>query len=249
MDRRKTTAIAISCGIACAICIALFLASVQGEAAAAHAEALSRYGGEQVEVCVATRDVPAGERVDSGAVTTKLWIADLLPEQAVRHSSEIVGKTIASPIYKGEVFTARRFERNENELSVPDGKVAISVPAKAVQAVGGALRQGMLVDVYASGDTSTTAIARNVVVLATSASDQNSLTGSSSWVTLAIDPSKVEEMVASSNRMELYFVLPGDKPTSSDQASSSASAASSSAASTTDAKSSTSTKAKKEVSS
>ena len=40
---------------------------VRGEAERARADALARYGGDQVEVCVAKRDIAAGETVDSGA--------------------------------------------------------------------------------------------------------------------------------------------------------------------------------------
>ena len=51
----------IACGVLCAACVLAYLTSVRGEADAARAEALARYGGEQVEVCVARRDVAAGE--------------------------------------------------------------------------------------------------------------------------------------------------------------------------------------------
>ena len=84
MRRRKTTVAGIACGVLCAACVLAYLTSVRGEADAARAEALARYGGEQVEVCVARRDVAAGEKLDASAVETKLWVADLLPADAVR---------------------------------------------------------------------------------------------------------------------------------------------------------------------
>ena len=68
MKQRQLMIIAVACGLVCAACIALFMVKVQGEASAARAEALARYGGEQVEVCVATRDVAAGERIDVSAM-------------------------------------------------------------------------------------------------------------------------------------------------------------------------------------
>ena len=51
----------IACGVLCAACVLAYLTSVRGEADAARAEALARYGGEQVEVCVARRDVAAAD--------------------------------------------------------------------------------------------------------------------------------------------------------------------------------------------
>ncbi len=213
MKQKRMTLIAIACGLLCAACLAAFMLNVQGEASAARAEALARYGGEQVEVCVATRDVASGERVDLSAVETRLWVADLLPEGALRDTSDVVGKTATSSIIKGEVITSKRFERDRDSLEVPVGKEAVSVPAKAVQAVGGAIRPGMSVDVYSSGGTATSAIARNVLVIDASVGDSNSLVSSSvGWLTLAVEPDRVEEIVSAANKTELYFVLPGESP-------------------------------------
>lgn len=210
MKQKQMTIVAVACGLACAGCVALYIASVQGEADAARAEALARYGGEQVEAYVATRDIVAGERVDLSAVETKLWVADLLPENAVRSSADAVGKTATSSIFKGEVITAGRFEAGQDAIDVPAGKQAVSVPAKAVQAVGGAVHAGMSVDVYSSGDSATTAIATDVNVLDTSVGASGSLSADAGWVTLAVDPEKVQEIIAASNKTTLYFTLPGE---------------------------------------
>ena len=219
MKQKQLIAIAIACGVLCALCIGLFLTSVQGEAEAARAEALARYGGEQVEVCVATRNIVAGERLDLSAVETKLWVADLLPEGAVRSSSDAVGKTATSSIFKGEVILSGRFETGHDSLDVPSGKQAVSVPAKAVQAVGGAISPGMSVDIYALGDTSTSAIAKDVSVLDTSVGKSGSLVSSENgWITLAVDPENVQEIIAASGRTTLYFTLPGATVESGDAA-------------------------------
>ena len=211
MKQKRLTIIAVACGIVCAACIALFMLSVQGEANAARAEALARYGGEQVEVCVATRDVAAGERIDISAMEKRLWIADLLPDGAVREASDVAGKTATSSILKGEVVSSKRFESSHSVLDIPAGKEALSVPAKAVQAVGGAVSSGMVVDVYSSGDTTTKPLVRDVVVLDTSVGNAGSLiSGDSGWITLAIDPEHVQEIIAASNATSLYFVIPGE---------------------------------------
>ena len=48
MAINKTKWGALACGLCCALCVALYLASVRGEVDAARAEALERYGGDQV---------------------------------------------------------------------------------------------------------------------------------------------------------------------------------------------------------
>jgi len=209
MKQKRLMILAIACGAVCALCVFAFMGTVQGEANAARAEALARYGGEQVDVCVATRDIAAGERIDNSSIEMKLWVADLLPEGAFSDAADVVGRTAASSILKGEVLSSKRFEQTRDILEVPEGKAAVSVPAKTVQAVGGAVRPGMHVDIYATGDTAATAIAENVLVLATSSNEGGSLVADASWITIALDPEKVQEMVTASSRYDLYFVLPG----------------------------------------
>ena len=208
MRRNKTAAAGAICGVLCALCVLGYTQSVRGEAERARADALARYGGDQVEVCVAKRDIAAGETVDSGAIETRLWVADLL-----RQTSEVVGSKASSTVLSGEVLSARRFGAASAAIDVPDGKVAISVPAKDVQAVGGAVSAGSSVDVYATGSAATQALARGVSVLATSAgTDDRQASGSASkvtWVTLAVDPNQVEELVSAAQKTELYLTLPG----------------------------------------
>ena len=95
---------------------------------------------------------------------------------------------------------------------MPEGLTALSVPAKDVQAVGGAVAAGSRVDVYATGGTSTDVLASGVLVLATSASAQESTTDAKvSWITVAVAPESVQEIVAAAQKTELYFTLPGSE--------------------------------------
>lgn len=207
----KRTVAGVACSLCCALCVGLYLVQANDQVDQARAEALARYGGEQVEICVATRHLAAGEVVGSGDVTTKLWVADLLPEGAVTDSADIVGRRLGSDIYKGEVICARRAEVATSELSVPQGMAALSVPARLVQTVGGSVEAGMLVDVYATGSTSTVRLVRKALVLATSAGSEDAAASrGQEWVTLAVDPGQVQELVAAAQNLELYFVIPSE---------------------------------------
>ena len=214
MNQRRTTVACVACGLLCAVCVLAYGATVNEEAEEARSEALARYGGEQVEVCVASRDIAPGDTVTAADVGMKLWVADLLPEGAVKKLDEAIGKTASSSILAGEVVLEQRFGDDGSLLDVPSGKTAISVPAKNVQAVGGAIRAGMSVDVYATGNTSTARIAEGVAVLATSttsASETSTAAKSEvAWVTLAVDPSLVEQMVAAAQQSQLYLTLPSE---------------------------------------
>lgn len=210
MRRRKTIAIGLISGVLCAVCVLMYLQDVTGKAEAARAEALARYGGEQIEVCVAKRDIASGEVVDAGAIETKLWVADLLPQDAVRSSSEILGKQATSSILAGEVVSQKRFEGTPSSFDVPEGLSAVSVPARDVQAVGGAVEPGMKVDVYSTGATTTEVIVHDALVVSTNASSAGAQESKAvSWITLAVDPKLVQELVSAAQTTDLYFVLPG----------------------------------------
>jgi len=206
-------------GVACALCVYLFLSAERQSIATQREEALARYGGEQVEVCVATRDIPAGTEISLSDIQVKLWIADLLPADAVRNANDIVGKTIGESIISGEVISYRRFVSSATAISVPQGYCAISVPAKDTAAVGGAIDVGMLINVYATGAQGTELLGQDIRVLSTSASNA-SATGSSSnaWITLCVPEEETEAIVQAAQNASLYFTLPNQTENAAAQA-------------------------------
>lgn len=196
------------CGVLCAACVGLYVTSVDAEAKAAEAEMLSRYGGDQVQVCVARHDIAAGQTIAESDIEERTWVASLLPADAVTERHDAVGKQLGSTILAGEVVSEGRFGFDASSIDVPSGMHAVSVPAREVQAVGGALAPGMQVDVYAIGGSSTVRIVPSALVLATSASQDSKNTGADAWVTLAVEPSLVQEVVQAAEGQTLYFVLP-----------------------------------------
>ena len=170
MRRTKSWIIGIACGALCAVCVLVYLQDASAQVDAVRAEALERFGGEQVEVCVAKRDIAAGEVVDASSFEKRMWVTALLPDDPLTQDSDVLGKQVTSTVLKGEVLTSRRFEESPSSIDVPGELTAVSVPARDVQTVGGALRPGMFVDVYATGSAGTTLIAHSVLVLATNAS-------------------------------------------------------------------------------
>ena len=211
MGRTKSWIVGIACGALCAVCGFMYLQDAGAQVDAARAEALERCGGEQVEVCVAKRDIAAGEVVDASSFEKRMWVTALLPEDPLTQDSDVLGKQVTSTVLKGEVLTSGRFEEPSSSIDVPGELTAVSVPARDVQTVGGALRPGMFVDVYATGSAGTTLIVHSVLVLATNASSSSkSGADSVSWVTLALDPANVQEIVSVAQGSELYFTLPGE---------------------------------------
>ena len=208
MRKSATVAVCVACGVICAVCVGVYARGLSDEADEARAEALERYGGEQLEVCVATRDLAPGETIDESDVESTMWLVDLLPEDAVYDVEDAVGQTVSSTILAGEVVSSRRLGDVGSDLDVPDGMVAVCVAAEDVQAVGGAIGTGSLVDVYATGSSSTSLIAQSVLVLATSTTETDD--DEVNWITIAVAPELVQSIVAATQTTELYFTLPAD---------------------------------------
>lgn len=227
MGGRRQIVVGVVAAIAATLLMIAYAASVTAGARHEREQALARFGGEQIEVCVATRQIAAGETVESSDVEMRSWLVDLVPDGAATSMDQVVGQRASYPIARNEPVVVARVTAHDAELEVPQGLVAVTVPSDEVTAVGGSVLPGSCVDVYTTGSTGTSLLASQVLVLETSATvagEGSSLSGgfsrgSVSWVTLAVDPSLVEQLVAVSRTGGLYLVLPGD-PVPEDKAES-----------------------------
>lgn len=147
--QRKQAIIATACGIIAALCVFAYTATIQSEASMARASAIRAYGGDRVEVLVASKTIPIGGTIDESNTTTQEWLVDLLPQgQAARSYDELGGMVAQSEIRVNEPVLLERVGDGSSRITVPDGLAAASVASDDVLAVGGAIRAGSVVDVY-----------------------------------------------------------------------------------------------------
>lgn len=216
---KKSFVVSAICGVLCAACLFCYISLVDRQADDERQKVIDEYGGERVDALVATKDLFPGETLDSSNTQTKVWAGSMLPEGAITDSSKVWGKKLSSAVLCGEVISEKRIEGTAQDVQIPEGLVAVSVPAKDVQAVGGSLSSGDRVDVYAVG-TKTALIGSSVLVLATSSpSSENSTRAKIEWVTLAVEPEKAQEFITASESLEVYFVLPAQSAGSSGESS------------------------------
>jgi pilus assembly protein CpaB len=213
--------LALICGVIAAAAMAWYATSVRAEATQTRQEALASYGGEQVEVYTATRDIAVGETLSGENVSLQLWLSDLLPTGALYEQGEVFGQTVAVPLMRNEPVVAAKLGESKAPVSVPEGLCAVSIPSADVLAVGGALQAGTFVTVYAADTVTVELIAEEVLILETSSGsfaasgNGSGLFGNSSarpelsWVTLAVEADTAQELIAASRTKELHLVLPG----------------------------------------
>ena len=214
---KKRLALAILCGIVAAVTMFIYSSGVKAEAVQSRQQALSSYGGEQVEVYVSTRNIAAGETLSASNVSLQLWLSDLLPPGALGDQSEVFGQIVSVPMLINEPVVTAKLGELKTAISVPAGLCGVSIPSQDVLAVGGEVSAGCFVTVYASDGKTVELIAEEVLVLETSNGAYQSTTGSTgsrpqlAWVTLAVEPELVQELIAASSSRKLHLVLPGDE--------------------------------------
>jgi pilus assembly protein CpaB len=219
-NQRKKIIISVICGVFAAALMAFYAAAIHGNANELRNQTLEDYGGQQVEVFVATRNIAAGERLTSSNVERRTWLADLLPAGAMTDESLVMGATLAMPLLANEPVAQAKLQNGDNSLTVPEGYCAVSIPTNDVLAVGGDIHSGSVIAIYSADKDSVVLLASEVLVLDTSnggseSYESSGLFGSSSsrqnlsWVTLCVPENMVEHIIAASRSTNLYLVLPG----------------------------------------
>lgn len=197
--------VSVISGVAAAAIALFYASSIRAEAERVQRETLERYGGDLVDVCVATREIDAGETIDESNTAIEHWAADLLPPQAATSLREVVGKTATSRIPKRAVLCPLYTERRDSTLDIPSGCVAVSVAVDEAHAVGGALEPGDAVDVYVSKDAVANRLGRAQVIDTSSHATDG---GKLAWVTVGVEPAAVNEVLAAASTGEVTLVAP-----------------------------------------
>nr|WP_306792711.1 RcpC/CpaB family pilus assembly protein [Collinsella urealyticum] len=197
--------ISLATGAAAALFAFGYATSVKAEAARTQRETMERFGGELVQVLVATRDIEPGEVIDAANVVLEDWVASLVPADAQTSMAETQGKTATSRIPRRAVLCPQYFLARERGAEVPAGTVALAVASDAEHSVGGSLARGDAVDVYVSRDGIADLIC-SACVLDTSARAEGNT--KISWVSLAVAPEHVREVLLAASQAPISLTLP-----------------------------------------
>ena len=156
IGQRALLAIAIVCG---AVAGGVYYASLQ-----------------RISVVVAAHPLDADRPIGPDDVATKDLPPDALPPDAVRATSDAIGRVPRAPQWSGQILVAPALGTSaaafHSGLVPPAGQRAVAIPVAPAQAIGGALVAGAHVDVIAVPVTGrapanriTEIVAANVTVL------------------------------------------------------------------------------------
>lgn len=212
MKSSTRTLISLTAAIATAAAVFAYATSIERELSTARGDAIASYGEEVVEVLVARQDIPAGATLTDDVLERVDWPTALLPKDVLVDSDALANQVATAMILMGEPVTESRVGESVSMLHVPRGFTAVSVPSEDVLAVGGAVEQGSVVDVYAVVDGAASLLESGVSVLETSVAEKAARIGSSkspiSWVTLAVPADSAQQVIVASEVGTLHLALP-----------------------------------------
>lgn len=210
------------CGVLCAASVFAYMQSLEARTSAElNDECL--HSENVTEVFVASQDIYPGQRITPDNCKLTQFQTSLLPEGSLSNYEGYEYEGIATPIFKGQVISSKHFEPAlKRKIIVPSGFVAVSVPAQDVAAVGAQIMAGNHVDVYSTNVNETVCLLEGVLVLDTSveqaeSSESSGYNPSLSWITLAVEPELVKDLISISQKTELYFVISSDGSSSEDE--------------------------------
>lgn len=209
MKRKTRLIVSIAAGLAAVALVAFYVSSIRAQAQAQQAETMARYGGDLVDVVVASRDIDLGETFDDANVHVEKWVASLLPSDAVTAVRKVEGRKATSRIPKNAVVSPLYYQTTNEAVEIPKGKVAVSVAADAEHAVGGALAKDDYVDVYVSKDGVADRLC-GATVIATNASGEGAEGTEIAWATLAVNSENVKDLLAAAAKGTVSLVMPAE---------------------------------------
>ncbi len=133
--------------------VAAFLAAVVVYSALKNREAEMRKARSQsVEVAVAARDIPLGERIAPEAVKLARWPSEGVPKGAFTDVTAVVGSYAIGSFVAGEPIVRKKLAtagsaRGVMPLMIPPGMRAMSVPVDEVSDIAGFVKPHTRVDV------------------------------------------------------------------------------------------------------
>ena len=138
--------------VAAVVAAALFLTYlIQANIARRQAldEAIDRIG-EQTEVVVVNRTVPAGTFLSGDMLETRSYLLSNLPENVVTNLKGAVSQQALVPLFAGEPLIADKIDTESltrPSSYVPQDRVAFALPIDPQTAVGGVIAASDLIDI------------------------------------------------------------------------------------------------------
>ena len=206
MTAKARIAIAVACAVLAVVASHAYAQEARRKEAQLRQETLDRYGGEVVQLAVATRRLEAGATIAASDVALKEWVSELAPEGALQDLDELVGKTLSSAVAEGQVLTDLAVSSSASSLEIPSGTVAVSLALNDKLGLVSGVDAGSRVFAYRVDDGGTQLVSGKVTVV--SLNSEGGALSSSKSVTVAAKPEDIPALLEAAAQGTLRLVLP-----------------------------------------
>jgi pilus assembly protein CpaB len=172
------------------------------------------------DAVVSTVDLQVGARVGDNDVRVVKFPGSLVPPNAFKLRSQVVGRGVVLPISKGEFVLPNKLAAENAGAGlpalIPPGMRAVSVRVNEVVSVAGFVTPGARVDVLLTGEPTggnepqTTTVLENVEVVAVGQKLERNTTGdaqSAPVITLLVSPDDAQKLTLASSQGKIQLSL------------------------------------------
>ena len=210
---------ALLCAVAAAMLSLQYSQSIRADAQKMREDLQARYGGETVELVVSTKALRVGDVIEPSDVVKRDWVSMLAPADAYTRMEDVVGKTVKVPLSENAPITQTPFAAMDEQYSIPEGYVALSIPLTEKLGLGQHIAPHTAVVAYEATQKASDLITSDMRVLYVQ--DEARGQFSSPSCVVAVKPQDVGRILTAQAKNSLKFVVPA-QDTTSDNADASA---------------------------
>ena len=214
---------ALLCAVAAAMISLQYSQSIRADAQKMREDLQARYGGETVELVVSTKALRVGDVIEPSDVVKRDWVSMLAPADAYTRMEDVVGKTVKVPLSENAPITQTTFATMDEQYSIPEGYVALSIPLTEKLGLGQHIAPHTAVVAYEATQKASDLITSDMRVLYVQ--DEARGQFSSPSCVVAVKPQDVGRILTAQAKNSLKFVVPAQDNTSDNADASNAAAA------------------------
>ncbi len=200
MKRRKRILISILAAVICAGCFYMQARSIRGEYEKQRADMIAKFGSDVVDVVVAKVPLEVGDVVDRKNCEVVSWVAPLVPKDAIVHMDDIEGSVVQNPQAQGAPLTQLTFRKNDQQVDIPSGYVALSLHGIDKLGIQTNIPPGSQIAAYEVKDNKASLLTSNIRVISCSEKQKSCL--------VAVLPNEVPKILEVMDRGALRIVMP-----------------------------------------
>lgn len=203
---------ALLCAVAAAMISLQYSQSIRADAQKMREDLQARYGGETVELVVSTKALRVGDVIEPSDVVKRDWVSMLAPADAYTRMEDVVGKTVKVPLSENAPITQTTFAAMDEQYSIPEGYVALSIPLTEKLGLGQHIAPHTAVVAYEATQKASDLITSDMRVLYVQ--DEARGQFSSPSCVVAVKPQDVGRILTAQAKNSLKFVVPAQDNTS-----------------------------------